>query len=63
MSLDIGDGQKGVVVQHLFEVRDQPLLVGGEALLSRVAAETVADMGLCPGLPVTALIKSVALER
>ena len=44
-------------------VQEIRLDVGGEALLSRVAAETVADMGLRPGLPVTALIKSVALER
>jgi len=44
-------------------VQEIRLDVGGEALLSRVAAETVADMGLRPGLAVTALIKSVALER
>jgi molybdate transport system ATP-binding protein len=36
---------------------------GGEALLARVTAEAVADMKLRPGLRVTALIKSVALER
>jgi len=44
-------------------VQEVRLDVGGEALLSRVAAETVADMQLRPGLAVTALIKSVALER
>jgi len=44
-------------------VQEVRLDVGGEALLSRVAAETVADMRLRPGLAVTALIKSVALER
>ena len=44
-------------------VQEIRLDVGGEALLSRVAAETVADMGLRPGLAVTALIKTVALER
>jgi molybdate transport system ATP-binding protein len=43
-------------------VQEVRLDVGGEALLSRVAAETVADMGLRPGLAVTALIKSVALQ-
>ena len=44
-------------------VQEIRLDVGGEALLSRVAAETVAEMRLRPGLAVTALIKSVALER
>ncbi len=44
-------------------VREIRLDAGGEALLSRVTAETVAEMRLRPGLRVTALIKSVALER
>ena len=44
-------------------VREIRLDAGGEALLSRVTAETVAEMRLRPGLQVTALIKSVALER
>jgi len=44
-------------------VQEIRLDVGGEALLSRVAAETVAEMALRPGMPVMALIKSVALER
>ena len=44
-------------------VREIRLDAGGEALLARVTAETVAEMGLKPGLQVTALIKSVALER
>jgi len=44
-------------------VQEIRLDVGGEALLSRVAAETVEEMQLRPGLAVTALIKSVALER
>jgi molybdate transport system ATP-binding protein len=44
-------------------VHELRLDAGGEALLARVTAETVAEMGLKPGLQVTALIKSVALER
>ena len=44
-------------------VREIRLDAGGEALLARVTAETVVEMGLKPGLQVTALIKSVALER
>jgi molybdate transport system ATP-binding protein len=44
-------------------VREIRLDAGGEALLARVTAETVVEMGLKPGLRVTALIKSVALER
>jgi len=37
--------------------------VGGEALLARLTSEAVEEMDLRPGLRVTALIKSVALER
>jgi molybdate transport system ATP-binding protein len=44
-------------------VREIRLDAGGEALLARVTAETVEEMGLHPGQAVTALIKSVALER
>jgi molybdate transport system ATP-binding protein len=44
-------------------VREIRLDAGGEALLARVTAETVAEMNLAPGRAVTALIKSVALER
>jgi len=44
-------------------VREVRLDAGGEALLARVTAETVDEMELRPGLPVIALIKSVALER
>ena len=44
-------------------MREVRLDAGGEALLARVTAETVEEMELRPGLPVIALIKSVALER
>ena len=44
-------------------VQEIRLDAGGEALISRVTAETVAGMKLRAGLPVIALIKSVALER
>jgi len=36
---------------------------GGETLVAAVTAEAVAELGLVPGLPVTALIKSMALDR
>jgi len=44
-------------------VREVRLDAGGESLLARVTAEAVDDLELRPGLQVTALIKSVALER
>jgi molybdate transport system ATP-binding protein len=44
-------------------VQEIRLDAGGEALLARVTAETVDEMRLRTGLPVIALIKSVALER
>jgi molybdate transport system ATP-binding protein len=44
-------------------LREIRLDAGGEALLARVTAEAAEEMSLRPGLPVTALIKSVALER
>lgn len=44
-------------------LREIRLDVGGEALLARVTAEAAEEMSLRPGLQVTALIKSVALER
>lgn len=44
-------------------VHEIRLDAGGEPLLARVTAETVEEMGLRPGLAVTALIKSVALDR
>jgi len=44
-------------------MREIRLDAGGEALLARVTAEAAEEMSLRPGLPVTALIKSVALER
>lgn len=53
--VEIGPAHRGV--------REVRLDAGGEALLARVTAEAVEEMGLRPGLPVVALIKSVALER
>jgi molybdate transport system ATP-binding protein len=44
-------------------MREIRLDAGGEALLARVTAEAAEEMSLRPGLLVTALIKSVALER
>jgi molybdate transport system ATP-binding protein len=53
--VEIGDAHGGV--------REVRLDAGGEALLARVTAEAVDELKLRPGLEVTALIKSVALER
>jgi molybdate transport system ATP-binding protein len=53
--VEIGDAHGGV--------REVRLDAGGEALLARVTAEAVEELNLRPGLAVTALIKSVALER
>ena len=53
--VEIGDAHGGV--------REVRLDAGGEALLARVTAEAVEELRLRPGLSVTALIKSVALER
>jgi molybdate transport system ATP-binding protein len=36
---------------------------GGEVLIAAITAEAVAELALAPGLPVTALIKSMALDR
>ena len=53
--VEISEPRHGVV-----QVR---LDVGGEALLARITSEAVEEMGLAPGMQVTALVKSVALER
>ena len=53
--VEISEPRHGVV-----QVR---LDVGGETLLARITSEAVQEMGLAPGMPVTALVKSVALER
>jgi len=49
-------GDEGPIV----EIR---LDCGGEALLARLTRYSVERLGLCPGSPVFALIKSVALDR
>ena len=42
---------------------DVRLDVGGAQLIARVTRKSVADLGLAPGRPVFALIKSVAIDR
>lgn len=49
----------GAVRRNVVDVR---LDAGGEVVLARVTQAAVADLGLCAGQQVTALIKSVALE-
>ena len=36
-------------------------LVGGALLLARITRKSVAELGLAPGLPVFAQVKSIAL--
>ena len=42
---------------------DVRLDLGGTALIARITRKSAADLGLRPGLPVFALIKSVSIDR
>jgi molybdate transport system ATP-binding protein len=42
---------------------DVRLDLGGTALLARITRKSAAELGLRPGLPVFALIKSVSIDR
>ena len=53
------------------EIREEPdtafaetlIDIGGGRLRARVTRHSVADLGLTPGLPVYALIKSITFDR
>jgi molybdate transport system ATP-binding protein len=63
--LSVRNNLKGVVTAIVDDDAGSDLIaidIGGEQVLARVTKAATRDLGLAPGLPVWALIKSVSLR-
>jgi molybdate transport system ATP-binding protein len=62
-ALNILAGEIAEIGPEAGPVRDLRIALGGASLLARVTVRSLTELGLTPGRPVFAVVKSVALDR